>query len=288
MIQVAYIDDIIKERGLDIDISSTELAEYNNLIMRVDTNIDINSVILSDENKEKLKEFLREQDSRDKLLKYNLLPMNRLLFYGASGTGKTYLTKALSNYMGYTMLYIDIAKSLSDNTVALNISNIFKLASILKRCIIFLDEADSIAWNRDSNNTDSGTIRRATNSLFQHLDQMDNSNVFISATNMLHRLDLAFERRFDLKFEFRQPDNIEYAINKFLHKEFSIKDDISQDKKNIITKRAQSSVKLSYYEIQCIVERAMKKAVLNDTLEVKASDIYDDLARTERIKIYID
>ena len=285
---MAYIDEIIEKKGLSGSLSKSEIDEYSNLIMKVDTNINIESVILSDENREKLKEFLNEQDNREKLLRYNLLPMNKLLFYGASGTGKTYLTKALSNYMGYTMLYVDIAKSLSDNTVALNISNIFKLAGLLGNCIIFLDEADSIAWNRDSSNTDSGTIRRATNSLFQHLDQMDNNNVFISATNMLHRLDLAFERRFDLKFEFRQPDNIEYAINKFLHKEFTLIDDISKDKKEIITNRAQASVKLSYYEIQCIVERAMKKAVLNNTLDVKSSDIYDDLARTERIRIHFE
>lgn len=283
-----YIEHILEERGLLGEVSKADLEEYNSLIMQVDTSIDINSVILSEENKSKLKEFLNEQDNRERLIRYNLYPMNRLLFYGASGTGKTFLTKALSNYMGYTMLYIDIAKSLSDNTVALNISNIFKLASILKNCIIFLDEADSIAWNRDSNNTDSGTIRRATNSLFQHLDQMDSSNVFISATNMLHRLDLAFERRFDMKFEFRQPDNVETAINKFLHKEFILKEDISKDKKDIILRRVQDSIKLSYYEIQCIVERAMKKAILNNTLEVKASDIYNDLARTERIRIYID
>ena len=285
---MSYIENILEERGLLGEISKADLEEYNSLIMQVDTSIDINSVILSEENKSKLKEFLNEQDNRERLIKYNLYPMNRLLFYGASGTGKTFLTKALSNYMGYTMLYIDIAKSLSDNTVALNISNIFKLASILKNCIIFLDEADSIAWNRDSNNTDSGTIRRATNSLFQHLDQMDSSNVFISATNMLHRLDLAFERRFDMKFEFRQPDNVETAIIKFLHKEFILKEDISKDKKDIILRRVQDSIKLSYYEIQCIVERAMKKAILNNTLEVKASDIYNDLARTERIRIYID
>ncbi len=285
---MSYIEHILEERGLLGTVSKADLEEYNSLIMQVDTSIDINSVILSEENKNKLKEFLNEQDNRERLIRYNLYPMNRLLFYGASGTGKTFLTKALSNYMGYTMLYIDIAKSLSDNTVALNISNIFKLASILKNCIIFLDEADSIAWNRDSNNTDSGTIRRATNSLFQHLDQMDSSNVFISATNMLHRLDLAFERRFDMKFEFRQPDNVETAITKFLHKEFILKEDISKDKKDIILRRVQDSIKLSYYEIQCIVERAMKKAILNNTLEVKASDIYNDLARTERIRIYID
>lgn len=61
---------------------------YNRLIMPVDTNITLDSVILSDENKQKIKDFLRELAYRDK-------PMNRILMYGASGCGKTYLSKAL-------------------------------------------------------------------------------------------------------------------------------------------------------------------------------------------------
>lgn len=282
---MSYIESILRERGITGEFTKEEIREFDELIMPVDTNIDIDSVILSDENKNKLKDFLAEQDYRDKLLKHNLMPMNRLLFYGASGTGKTFLSKALSNYMKYTMLYIDIAKSLSENTVAQNISNIFRLGNALGNCILFFDEADSVAWNRDSTSPDSGVIRRATNSLFQHLDQMNTSNVFISATNMLHRLDPAFERRFNMKFEFRRPNNIEESIPRFLFPEFTLIDDVSSDAKEIITKRAEKSPKLSYYELQCIVERAMKKAVMNDTLDVKTSVIYEDIAVTERIKI---
>lgn len=68
---------------------------YNRLIMPVDTNITLDSVILSDENKQKIKDFLRELAYRDKLYEYGLEPMNRILMYGASGCGKTYLSKAL-------------------------------------------------------------------------------------------------------------------------------------------------------------------------------------------------
>ena len=68
---------------------------YNRLIMPVDTNITLDSVILSDENKQKIKDFLRELAYRDKLYEYGLEPMNRILMYGASGSGKTYLSKAL-------------------------------------------------------------------------------------------------------------------------------------------------------------------------------------------------
>ena len=284
--KVGYIDELLKQRGLTGIFSVNEMVEFESLVMHVDTNIDISSVILSNENKLKLTEFIAEQDNRDKLLAHRLVPMNRLLFYGASGTGKTYLTKALSNYMGYSMLYVDIAKSLSDGSVSKNISNVFKLANRVGRCFIFFDEADSIAWNRDSTSPDSGLIRRATNSLFQNLDQMGTNNVFISATNLLHRLDPAFERRFNLKFEFRRPNNIEYAIKKFIYDEFELVDDIDKDKKRIIENRAESSPKLSYYEIQGVVERAMKKAVMSDTNKVRLSVIYEDIARTERIKVY--
>lgn len=261
-----------------IDIMSKEDRErYGDLIMPVDTDISIDKVILSDENKAKLDEFLREYKFREKLMKYNLRPMNRLLFYGASGTGKTFLTKALSNYMGMYMLYVDIAKSLSEDTVADNISNIFAVADKYKNCIIFFDECDSIAWNRDSKDNESGTRRRATNSIFQQLDQMSFDNIFVSCTNMIRRLDPAFERRFDMKFEFRRPDkDIKEIIYKFLHEEFLLDPDVSERDYQAVQKRST----LSYYEYQIIVERNMKKAVMDDNFAIKLSDILNDISIT--------
>lgn len=257
------------------------LNQYKHLFMPVDTNIDINSVLLSDENKLKIVEFLKEYNSKDKLAKYGLKPMNRLLMYGDSGTGKTFLTKALSNYMKYTMLYVDIAKSLSEDTVAQNISDIFVCANELKNCIIFFDECDSIAWNRDAKTAEGGTVRRAVNSLFQQLDQIDSSNVFVSATNMLKRLDPAFERRFDLKLEFRKPSgSLDKTIEKFIFDKFTLEKDVDESGLDLMGRR----VSMSYYEIQIITERNMKKAILNNNpikdgkVIVKLSSILNDLA----------
>ncbi len=78
-------------------MTAEDREKYSHLIMAVNTNISIDSVILSNDNKEQLKQFLEEYKFKDQLVKYGLKPVNRLLFYGASGTGKTYLTKALSN-----------------------------------------------------------------------------------------------------------------------------------------------------------------------------------------------
>lgn len=259
---------------------------YDELIMPVDTNISLDSVILSDENKQKIETFLQENNSKDALLAYGLQPMNRILMYGASGCGKTYLTKALSNYLGYTMLYIDIARALTDDTVSKNISRIFKLANYLGDCLIMLDECDAIAWQRDTGNGDTGTIRRATNSIFQSLDQLRYENVFIAATNMLHRLDPAFERRFNLKMRFTRPDlDIKDAIKRFIFPKFVIIDDVDETVESIISRRAKQYAKLSYYEIQGLVERAMKCAVISGTNKVYTSKIYEDLAVAMQVKI---
>lgn len=262
---------------------------WDELIMPVDTNISFDSVILSDENKEKYKAFIKEQQYRDVLYEYGLEPMNRLLLYGASGTGKTFSLKALSNLLDYTMVYVDIAKALTDGNVAKNISNIFKLGNYIAEhydgAIIFLDECDAVAWNRDGGG-DGGVLRRATNSIFQGLDQMSHHAIFAAATNMLHRLDPAFERRFNLKMAFRRPSlDIDDCIKHFIFPKFIVNDDVNDTAREIIKRRASQYAKLSYYEIEELVKRAMKRSVLNDTNIVNTSDIYEDLATAMNFKI---
>ena len=256
--------------------------------MKVDTNITFDRVILSDENRKKIDTFVKENKNALKLVRYGLEPMNRLLFYGDSGTGKTFLGKALSNHLGYRMCYVDIAQALSNGDVADNLHTVFEYANTREECLIFLDECDSIAWNRDAKSAEVGLVRRATNSLFQLMDQMKPNVIIICATNLLHRLDPAFARRFNMKFEFRRPKtDLKTDIRHFLFKEFQLVEDVPTD--TVLENRARG--RLSYYEIQGLTERAMKKAVLEDREEagvvgipVHMSDIYDELAGIIKIK----
>lgn len=259
----------------------TDKELEKSLFMKVDTNISIDSVILSEENKRKIHEFLIEIRNADKFIKYGLTPMNRLLFYGASGCGKTYLGKALSNTLGYQMLYVDIAEALSNNSVAKNIKAAFEIAN-KGETIIFLDECDSIAWNRNSDANDTGTVRRATNALFQAMDQMNPKTVIICATNMLARLDPAFERRFNLKMRFERPKgNLIDTITEFLLSDFSLINDCTDEQVRIVSNRTS----MSFYEVQVIVERAMKRAIINDRTEIPLSDIFRDIAETMDLKL---
>lgn len=259
-------------------INGVTKEDYEELIMKVDTNIRISDVILSEENKEQINEFLEEFKNRDKLKQYGFKPMNKLLFYGDSGCGKTFLGKALTKYLNFGMLYVDIAQALSRDDVAENIAKVFKIGNQGKY-VIFLDECDSIAWNREKGN-DGGTVRRATNSLFQYMDQMEDDVVMIAATNMLHKLDPAFERRFNLKLEFRRPKTTDLGklIKRFLKSDFEF---IPCTRVEQIERRCE----LSYYEIESIVQRQMKKAIIRGDMKVYLKDIYEDMAKFKKFKI---
>ena len=70
-------------------------------------------------------------------------------------------------------------------------------------------------------------------------------------------------------------------IQKFLHKEFTL----IMDKEDPITEKR---TKMSYYELQDVAERMMKKAVLNNTTKIKMSDVYLDIARQINAKIALN
>lgn len=267
-----------KKGNVDPKGALTNEEIYNELIMPVDTNIKLSSVILSDINRGRISDFILEMKNQEKLAKFGLKPMNRLLFYGASGCGKTFLGKALCNHLGYKMLYVDIARALSQGNVAMNLTNVFKIANSGGNYMVFLDECDSIAWNRDAKDAEGGNVRRATNSLFQQMDQMKPNVIVVCATNMLHRLDPAFERRFNMKLEFKRPEmEVKEVIQKFLKPDF----ELIFDREDPITERR---TKMSYYELEDVAYRMMKKAVLNNTVKIRMSDVYKDIARQMNVK----
>ena len=67
-----------------------------------------------------------------------------------------------------------------------------------------------------------------------------------------------------------------------------IEDDVNPTVREIVKRRAKQNAKLSYYEIEEVVKREMKSAILNDTNVVKTSDIYKTLASNMRLKIRIN
>lgn len=157
------------------------------------------------------------------LLYPNLYPKQAkgVLLYGPPGTGKTFLMKAAVTQLQMMAENIEILffaptgadlKGKFVGETEKNITNYFECASrAAENCmifskgtkkvisIIFIDEIDSIA--KDRNEDDTGIIANAVNTLLQKMDgvkKVENVAV-VAATNFPWKLDSAIDRRFTEK-----------------------------------------------------------------------------------------
>ena len=250
--------------------------------------LTINSVILSEDNKRKVDDFLTETEFKEKFVSYGLKPINRMLNYGASGTGKTFLTKCLAAHFNYELLSIDIANALSTGVAAKALEDVFELGNHIGKAIIFLDECDAIARDRsDKSVPEDLNVRRANNALFQLLDRMNPECIFISATNLYTELDPAFVRRFNIRLKFDRPkiDNLDDSLKKFMLPAFTLKKDMQEDIKGIVLAHARNYTGLSYDEIETWVERAEKLAIMRGEEEILESEIFSFLM--DSLKVHV-
>jgi len=141
-------------------------------------------------------------------------PPRGVILYGAPGTGKTLLAKAVACETSATFLRVVgselIQKYLGDGPKL--VRELFRVAQEHSPSIVFIDEIDAVATKRY--NTTSGgekEIQRTMLELLNQLDGFDNDRgdvKVIMATNRIDTLDPALIRpgRIDRKIEFPLPD----------------------------------------------------------------------------------
>lgn len=120
-----------------------------------------------------------------------------LLFFGASGTGKTMMANAIANHVNKRILLINFP-SLGAMNAGENLKFIFREAKI-NDAILFFDECESIFESRDLGN-------HSVNLLLTEIERHD--GLIIMATNRAFDLDEAMHRRVTLAIEFNKPDPI--------------------------------------------------------------------------------
>ena len=140
-------------------------------------------------------------------------PPKGVILYGAPGTGKTLLAKAVANQTSATFLRVVgselIQKYLGDGPKL--VRNIFDVAKQYAPAIIFIDEVDAIGSKRyDSSSSGEREIQRTLLELLNQLDGFDDRGdvKVIMATNRIENLDPALIRpgRIDRKILFENPD----------------------------------------------------------------------------------
>ena len=142
----------------------------------------------------------------------------RILFYGPPGTGKTLLAAATSNAVrsteGVPSVFYNVkvssilSKYFGESSKIL--SELYGTARDTSPSVVFLDEFESLAGQRDA--SDSGAERRILSTLLSELDGMDSKGrpdlyvLTIAATNRPWDLDAAVLSRFEKKILIPLPD----------------------------------------------------------------------------------
>merc|ERR1712154_509226 len=140
-------------------------------------------------------------------------PPKGVILYGAPGTGKTLLAKAVANETKATFLRVVgselIQKYLGDGPKL--VRELFRVAEELAPSIVFIDEIDAVGTKRYD--TNSGGEREIQRTMLELLNQLDGFDArgdvkVVMATNRIESLDPALIRpgRIDRKIEFPLPD----------------------------------------------------------------------------------
>jgi transitional endoplasmic reticulum ATPase len=158
-----------------------------------------------------------------------------ILLYGAPGTGKTLLAKALASESEANFISVKGPELLNRwvGESERGVREIFHKARMAAPCIIFFDEIDAIAPPRGGGG-DSGVTERVVSQLLTELDGIEalKGVVVLAATNRIDRVDPALQRpgRFDFLVEMPLPDEkIRRAILAVQTRKTPLDDDVDLD-----------------------------------------------------------
>lgn len=161
----------------------------------------------------------------------NKAEVNKFLFEGAPGTGKTEAVKQLARVLDRKVYMVDFPMIIDSKLgqTQKNIISLFKEINSFSKQenVIFLfDEIDALALDR-TNSHDLREMGRATSTLLKGLDNLSSRAIVIATTNLFENFDKAMSRRFDYIIHFNN-----YSDEDLMEVGEKLLDDILKKQKN--------------------------------------------------------
>lgn len=132
--------------------------------------------------------------------------VNKFLFSGPPGTGKTETAKQLARILERQLYYVNFEQVI-DSKLGQTPKNVASLFEEINRqpfpetLIILFDEIDALAMDR-INSQDLREMGRATTALMKGMDNINKDIILLATTNMINHFDKALLRRFDKIVDF--------------------------------------------------------------------------------------
>ena len=180
--------------------------------MEKSTGVTFADVAGQDEAKESLEEIIDFLHNPGKYTEIGAKLPKGALLVGPPGTGKTLLAKAVAGEAGVPFFSISGSDfvEMFVGVGASRVRDLFKEASKMAPCIVFIDEIDTIGKSRDNRMGGNDEREQTLNQLLAEMDGFDPSKgvILLAATNRPEVLDQALLRpgRFDRRITIDRPN----------------------------------------------------------------------------------
>jgi len=243
--------------------------------MEKSTGVTFKDVAGQDEAKESLAEIIDFLHNPGKYTAIGAKLPKGALLVGSPGTGKTLLAKAVAGEAGVPFFSISGSDfvEMFVGVGASRVRDLFKEASKVAPCIIFIDEIDTIGKTRDGGRFGGNDEREQTlNQLLAELDGFDPGKgvIVLGATNRPEVLDKALLRpgRFDRRITVDRPNLAGRLATLQVHtRNIHLAEDVD------LEKIAQATAGTVGADLANLVNEAALRAVRNGRKAVNQNDL---------------
>jgi ATP-dependent 26S proteasome regulatory subunit len=266
---------------LDSYFDEEEDAEMLDLVsVRAPEEIEmtLDDLVLTPDQEGEIEKVVKAIEHRDYLARIGLREIGKLLFVGPPGTGKTTVSRALAHELGLPFVEVKLSMITSQylGETAKNVDKTFEVARRLSPCILFIDEFDSVAKTRRSD--EHAALKRAVNTLLKCIDEISlirDDVLLIGATNHPDQLDSAAWRRFDEIVNFPKPD---YQMRADILRIVTQRMDIAEFDPEDVAEKTEG---LTGSDLRLVLREAVLEALTEERMTLTQQDILDAVADFE-------
>jgi SpoVK/Ycf46/Vps4 family AAA+-type ATPase len=258
----AYFDE--DEDGEMLDLVHVRAPE--------EIEMTLDDLVLTSDQEGEIQKIVKAIEHREYLAEIGLREIGKLLFVGPPGTGKTTASRALAHELGLPFVEVKLSMITSQylGETAKNVEKTFEVAKRLSPCILFIDEFDSVAKTRRSD--EHAALKRAVNTLLKSIDDISlirDEVLLIGATNHPDQLDAAAWRRFDEIVNFPKPDR---TMRADILDVITRRMDIAEFDSGAVAERTEG---LTGSDLRMVLREAVLEALTEERTTLTQEDVLD-------------